>query len=281
MRIACCVVALVFAGCGSSAGGAAGAEKFDGYWQVSAATLPSMTSVTRTSSPLSLRADYTFAATDATHGRLRGRLAILQDDELHSLSPMDAVVTIDKEEWVVVDGSSTAVFGCAEGGERLTLTLDVADPRNVSAESVPRVLTLRRMAAPPSDSVGTWRMVEIDLETMTVPGDTCFTLRPGMWVKVQLTFAVDARHLMERILTASQYLDAGCTRLKTSESLGADGVMEETATTLDVWARSDDESMVRSQWTLTRLSARRMQLTRICAAPPCDDPSRLVVEKTD
>jgi hypothetical protein len=276
----------IVAACGSPAEGppVTGAARFNGTWQIGSASFPmpgGSMNMTRTTTPMSLRGDYTFTATDETHGRLRGRLALLEDDQLDDLSPMDGSVTIDGDAWIVAKGSSTSVFTGALAGDTLTLTFDAADPRNVVPDDPPRELALRRVAAPPSESVGKWKMLSLRFEPLTVPGDTCFSLAPNMWVKVQIVFEVDARHLMERIATLTEYSDADCTRSTGQTIVRADGFIEESATGLEVWARTDHDQRLHSKWTLIRASAGRYRLTRTFSDSSSNMPSELLVEEID
>lgn len=270
-----------------------GAARFNGDWQLQAVTMVSgartdagvpTVEITRTSTPLRLRGDYLFTASDATRGRLLGKLGILEGDHLLSPSPIDADVTIDGDTWLIAPKVGTVVvFPGVLVDEQLTLTWAEGDPRNVDPGDPPRRIVLRRVPAPPTVTVGTWTMLEMDVGGNTIAGDTCIRVNDE-GRKANVVIAIDAVHLMTQTSTLTSYSDPACTMISGQPTTDVvEALIDEAAGGFEAWSRPNGESAGDyTKWSFTQPAPRRMLITRVDCAPhpACDGaPTRMLLER--
>lgn len=270
-----------------------GAARFNGYWQLQSVTLvtgaptdagvPTL-EVTRESSPYRLRGDYTFTASDGTHARLIGKLGMLEGDHLAQSAPLDADVTVDGDTWLIAPRPGTLVlFPGVLAGDTLTLTWDETDPRNVDAGDPPRHMVLRRMAAPPIATVGTWTMLELDVGGQTILGDTCIAVDGGSRI-AHVVIEIDAVHLMTQTTTLTSYSDGACTVASGNRTVDVVKVLvDESVGGFEAWSAPHGEAAGDyTRWTLSTPAPKRVQIMRAdCRPKPdCDSaPTRMLLER--
>jgi len=124
-------------------------------------------------------------------------------------------------------------LGVVEG--RWTFTIDETDPRNSGlAGEYPRVSVLDVIDAPPTESVGAWRVASITVDGEDYPTEVCVP-KDGVYLNQTITTTVTAAHVAIYDLFVEEYSDPLCRMLTGSTAYQVRGFFVELPGMVDAY----------------------------------------------
>lgn len=260
MRLATALAVIFTIGCGGTSStpdagpdapsdGGLTARDFDGFWLMTSLTIVDEGGVERTLKrdgiAQSIRADVQFASSGDDSGAIDVRQAVLVNGLLaDEVMSMTLDVTVEPDRWLMTDPDGGVIVLAAElAGDRLTLDLDAADPRN-TAENPPIQIVLERAEPWTTRVVGDWALVSMTTPSGTLEAGACTEMNPGTtWALMSMAISFDARLLFERTMHVDAFSDDQCTAPDGSMTSVQTGMAEEVDdATLSIWAIENGEA---------------------------------------
>lgn len=263
------------------------AAQYEGFWLLQSATFDPGTgpvTITRTSTPQSLRGDVRATATGTTSLALRARLIALQDSLLpnQGIGTSEVSVQLEGTVWVTTDqDDAVAVFDSTLDGDTLTLTLDATDSRNTPGNSPPLELIVARGDPWTTTSVGNWTLVSLTFPgPQTVNAGACFDQGNGTAITIVSDIVIDSDWMLSQAMTITAFSDVNCmTQVQQQVQNQVGFVEEETDSVLRTWAYTvETQASEMTEWTMTSTSNVTLTRTACEPQPDCETDAPLGVE---
>lgn len=259
------------------------AGDFDGLWLMTSLTITDDAGVEQTlrrdGIAQAVRGDVVFTSADDDNGTIDVRQALLVNGLLAAeVMSITLDVTVEPDRWVLTDPDGGVIVLAAElAGDRLTLDLDEADPRN-TADNPPRQIVLDRAEPWKKMVVGDWTLVSMTTPSGTLEAGECTEMDPGTsWALISMAIEFDSRLTFERTMEMQAFSDDQCTEPAGSMSSVQTGMAEDVDDTLSIWGLENGDAEF-IEFT-TEMAGDDLVLTRetCLPSPACEDEAPLEV----